>query len=126
LVITVVQDHDLEFLMDEEAGISSRGFKAKLGHAFAEMFIEKLGGINLSIDALVHLEHHILALKCNGFVVLGKLHVEWLVCWLWALTEGKSKVNLAGLPSVGGSQDHGSSNCREPNQRAVSNPFVVL
>jgi hypothetical protein len=126
LVITIVEYHQLEFLMNEEAGISLRCLKSKLGHALAKVLIEELGGIHLSIDAFVHFKHNILTFKSNWFVVLGKLHVEGLVRRLGTLAEGQGKVDLPRFPSLGGSQNQSSSNSREPNQRTVGSSIIIL
>jgi hypothetical protein len=61
LIITVIEDHKLEFLVDEQTGVSSWGLNSKLVHALAQMLIEQLGTVHLTIDAFVHLQHNILS-----------------------------------------------------------------
>jgi hypothetical protein len=53
LVITIVKDHDLLCFVDEQARVRLRILETKLVHSFAQMLIEELGGIHLTVDALV-------------------------------------------------------------------------
>jgi hypothetical protein len=76
LVITVVQNHDLLFLVDKETGIRISSSETKFVHSFAEVLIEELGRIHLSIDALVEFQHNMTSFTAFRSIELGKFHVD--------------------------------------------------
>jgi len=51
------------------------------------MFVEKLGRVDLTIDAFVELQNNVLSFKTSGLVALWKFHEEGIVCWLRTLAE---------------------------------------
>ena len=59
------------------------------------MLIEKLWRIDLSIDAFLELENDVLSFKSSRLIVLGKLHIQWIVGGLRTLTESQGEINLA-------------------------------
>ena len=76
----------------------------------------------MSIDAFVELQHDITIFISFRTVVLGKFHVDWAL--LWALTEGKSEVHLAGSPVVSGGEKQCGSDSGPTDKRRVGVAFI--
>lgn len=81
--------------MDEEARVRISWSEPKLWHSFAKMLTEKLGAVNLSMDALVEFQRQVAAFCSSRMAALGKLHTEGIVRWLRTLTESKSEIHLS-------------------------------
>ena len=88
-------------LVDEKTRIRSRWFEIQLGHTAAEVLVEELWTVSLTIEALLEFENNISSFTSLGSVVLWKFHVHFAS--LRALAEGKGEVNLSGFPTMGGS-----------------------
>ena len=114
LVITVVQDHDLFCLVDEETRIRIGGFESEVGHSFAQMLVKQFGAVELSIETFLQMEHDIPAFTAFGSIVLRKLHKD--VSLLRTLAECVAEINLSGRPSMGGSDQQAGSDCGPTHQ----------
>ena len=66
------------------------------------MLIEQQWRIDLTIEAFVELEDNISVGTAFWSIILRQFHVDWAL--LWTLTESKCKINLSGVPTMGGSK----------------------
>ena len=112
MVITVIENHDFELGMNEETGIGVRGLESKFTHANTQVIEEKLGTIDLPIDALFHKQDNVTVFKPRGAIILGQFHIERLVGGLVALKKGIAKINLPRSLAMCGSQKKCSANSR--------------
>mgnify|MGYP007080399459 CR=1 FL=1 len=112
--------------MNEQARASFGWFKSKGIHAFAQMFIEQFGAVDLSINALVEFENDVLRVKPSRTVALRKFHVKRVVSQLWALTESEGEVDLARFPSICCSKKHAGTDSRPSNKRTVGDSITFL
>jgi len=70
LIITTIENHCFVLGVDEWARIRCRWKESQFQHATTEMFVEKLGRVDLTIDAFVELQNNVLSFKTSGLVAL--------------------------------------------------------